>query len=397
MPAINIASGGVSPVQPNVNIPATNVTGSTPTPPSNTNISTGEGSAGVTAPVVTPSAGGSSTPVVGGITPVVTPNAGVTPGVPTPVPTPVVPTTPNSSAGSGVVGAYGKEILNFRAAKSTWACHWWPLKETKIGGDPVNNLYADGGPLAKLDMITGGSAKEYEFQKNRKAFGSGKQFEWWGHCNNASEAACVLQAPKHNVEMTAASGAKVVFTKSDITGLLVKITPSLVNNVDFRGERYNNGAKDNPNDPKPELFMQTVQEWAQDGLPFVLDIDPKEQVWNFPYDKAKIFESDKAPQGFSGNLPSDGSVKYYHIEMSGTGFDNKARTYECYVQRDGSGAVVSSGWIKTPNSHNNPDFMWRPHPVGDLMNKSSWQLRGKPSNPNVDPQVIYDIYMKSLA
>jgi hypothetical protein len=66
------------------------------------------------------------------------------------------------------------------------------------------------------------------------------------------------------------------------------------------------------------------------------------------------------------------------------------------VEWDSNGQAKSSDWIKTSNSHNNPDFMWRPHPVGDIMNKATWQFRGKPSNPEVDPQVIYDIYMKSL-
>ena len=387
-PTLPGSSASVIPNAPNSGSPAlrTNLSANAPissrvTPPTDApNLAPGIAPPS-TPPAGAPAAGSINTsPVAGGL-----------------APTPVVPAAPISSAGSGVVGVFGKEILNFQAAKSTWACHWWPLKEQKRGGDPINNLYATGGPLDKLDMITGGSARDYEYQKNRKEFGAGRQYDWWGHCNNASEAACVLQAPKHNVVMKAQNGADVTFSKSDIQGLLVKVTPSLVNNVDFRGERYNNGSKDNPNDPKPELFLQTLQEWAKDGLPFVLDIDPKEQVWNFPYDKAKVFESDKAPQGFSGGLASDGSVKYYHIEMSGTGFDNKARVYECYIQRNSSGGVVSSAWIKTPNSHNNPDFMWRPHPVGDLMNKASWQLRGKPSNPNVDPQVIYDIYIKSLA
>jgi hypothetical protein len=270
------------------------------------------------------------------------------------------------------------------------------MQETKIGGDPINNLYADGGPLSKLDMLTGGSAQSYEMQKNRKPYGSGPQFSWWGHCNNASEAACLLQAPKHNVVMKSANGAEVTFTRSDIQGLLVKVTPSLIGKVDFRGERYNS-ASDNPNDPSPELLINSVTEWSKDGMPFVLDIDNREQVWNFPYDKVRIYESNKAPQGFNETLPSDGTVKFYHIEMSGTGYDKKARIYECWIQRDSSGAVKGSSWIKTPNSHNNPDFMWRPHPVGDLTDKSLWQLRGKASNPNVDPQVVYDIYMKSLA
>jgi len=177
---------------------------------------------------------------------------------------------------------------------------------------------------------------------------------------------------------------------------LVKVTPSLVNNVDFKGERYNS-SRDNPGDPKPEVFLQVLEDWSKDGLPFVLDIDHREQVWNFPYDKAKVFESDQAPEGFSASLSGEGTTKYYHIEMSGTGFDNKARVYECYVQKNNAGSVISSGWIKTPSTHNNADFMWRPHPVGDLTNKANWQQRGKVSNPNVDPQVVYDIYMRSIA
>lgn len=83
--------------------------------------------------------------------------------------------------------------------------------------------------------------------------------------------------------------------------------------------------------------------------------------------------------------------------MSGTGFDKKKRVYEFYIQYNGDGSVKSSSWIKTANTHNNPDFMWRPHPVGDITNKATWQLRGKVSNPEVDPQFIYDLYMESLA
>jgi hypothetical protein len=317
-----------------------------------------------------------------------------TPASPSPVPAPDL--VPHSNVGSGVVGAHGKEIINFQAAKATWGCHWFPLQESKVGGDHINNLYAVGGCLDKLDALTGGSARQYEFEHNRKPFGSGQQYSWWGHCNNASEAACILRAPQHDVVMKGANGNEVRFTKNDIQGLLVKVAPSLVNGVDFKGERYN-GTRDNPQDPKPELFLQVMKEWTKDGLPFVLDIDNREQVWNFPYDKVKIYESDRAPQGFSGSIEGEGTVTYYHIEMAGTGFDKKARIYECYIQKNSSGAVVSSAWIKTGNTHNNPDFMWRPHPVGDITDKSVWKLKSKPSNPQVDPQVVYDIYMKSLA
>lgn len=312
-------------------------------------------------------------------------NAG--PSGPT-MPTPTTPTTPVGGDDVGTVGPNGKVILDFRASKSTWGCHWFPMQETRAGGDPTNNLYAVGGPLDKLDKVTGGNARQYEWNNNRKAVDAGREYSWWGHCNNASEAACILPEPKHSVVMTGRDGSQVKFSKNDIQGLLVKCTPGLITRVDFKGERFNTPSRDNPNDPAPAMFIQVMKDWSDEGIPFVLDIDRSEQVWNFPYDQVKISESDNAPQGVS--VPS--GAKYYHIEMSGTGFPEKARIYECWVAADGS-----SEWVKTPNTHNNPDFMWRPHAIGDIMDKTTWQLRGRPSNPEVDPQMVYEIYMKSLA
>lgn len=312
-----------------------------------------------------------------------------------------VPTSPTTRTDetTPTTGVSGNLVLDFVANKKTWRCHWFPMQDrTRPGGDPVNNLFAEGGALSKLDQVTGGKSRDYEYQYNRKAWDDGDTFHWWGHCNNASEVACVLQEPKHGVVMKAQDGSEVTFTTTDIQGLLVKMSPCLINKVDFKGERFDSPARDDINEPSPQLFVEVMKQWGNEGMPFVLDIDRSSQVWNFPYDQCKISESTEAPAGFDATvLPSNGSVKYYQISMSGTGFPEKARAYECYMQYDSSGNVVSSGWIKTPNTHNNPDFMWRPHAAGDLMDKSSWQLRNNPNNPEVDPQVIYDIYMKSLA
>ena len=292
--------------------------------------------------------------------------------------------------------AQGKLVIDFKSYP-TWFCHWWPLQETKPGGDPVNNLYAPGGCLEKLDKVTGKNARMYEFTHNRKAYNEGKKYAWWGHCNNSAEAACILKQPKHAVTIKGIDGSDVTFSTMDIQGLLVKMTPSLIARVDFRGERFNS-SRDDPSDPKPHVFLDVLKEWSKDKIPFVLDLDNKEQVWNFPYDKAQVFESDRSPEGFS--LPSNvaaNKTKFYHIEMSGTGFDRQRRVYECYIEWDDHNQVKSSNWIKTDNSHNNPDFMWRPHALGDIMNKETWQFKGQPSNPEVDPQCIYNIYMQSLA
>lgn len=287
-------------------------------------------------------------------------------------------------------------VLDFQAQKKTWPCHWFPMQETRAGGDPINNLYAENGPLDKLDRVTGGKARAFEIKTFRKAVDAGKEFGWWGHCNNAAEAACLLQAPKHGVVVEGADGSQVKFSPIDIQGLLVKVTPSLIERVDFRGQRFNNPKRDDPSEPRPEVFMAVMNEWALAGLPFVLDIERNAEVWNFPYDQVKITQLKDPPEGFdSADLPLDGSVKYYQIEMAGTGFDEKKRTYQCYIHYQGT-EVIDSAWIKTPNSNYNPDFMWRPHPIGDLLDRATWMIKGPINNPGVDPKIVYDIYIKSL-
>jgi hypothetical protein len=286
-------------------------------------------------------------------------------------------------------------IVDFHG-KKTWNVHWFPMKETKVGGDPVNNLYALGGPLHKLDMVNGKNARGYENTNYHK---TGSEHAWWGHCNNASEIACLLPEVKRPVVMKGIDGSDVKFSKNDIQGILTKVSSHLSSNVDFRGERYN-GAGGNPFDPAPELFISTIKEWSKDNLAFVMDIDNKEQVWNFPYDSAKIIESSEAPVGFNpSSISTSGNIKYYHINMEGSGYPDKKRVYDCYVVYGNDGKVLSSNWIKMASNHANPDFLWRPHPVGDLMSKNTWNYKDgtKINNPEVDMGLVYDIYMQSIA
>lgn len=297
------------------------------------------------------------------------------------------------------VDPHSKLILHFEAKKPTWKCHWFPMQETTPGGDPVNNLFAPNGPLHKYDRLTGSDSRSYEFNHNRKTKEQGKEYAWWGHCNKAAEAACVLVEPKQDVVLTDRSGGDIRFTINDIQGLLVKVISHLIDRVDFKGNRFNGGRRDDPNDPRPEIFLKVVQDWAKDTIPFVLDIEKTEQVWNYPYDKVRIYESLKPPAHFNPLRigSSGGFVTYYHCRMSGTGYNDEKRIYEFYIQRDHWGNVLSSSWIKTPNSNDNPDFLWRPYPVGNLMDKANWRFRaGNTNNPLVDPQVVYDIYMRSV-
>jgi len=195
----------------------------------------------------------------------------------------------------------------------------------------------------------------------------------------------------------------VTFTPHDIAGLLVKVSDSLADRVDFRGERYN-GPSDDPNDPTPADFMQYIlKEWGFEGsspIPFVLDIDRTEQVWNYPYDQGKVYESEKAPEGVdvSGVPSSGGKVKYYRAEMKGTGFDEQARNYQFWMQYDSNGMVKKSGWLVGDDEKISPDFGWRPHPRGDLSKAEAWKTdTQKQNNPHVLAENVYKIYMASIS
>jgi hypothetical protein len=282
-------------------------------------------------------------------------------------------------------------ILHFKAQKKTWNCHWFPKQEWIKGGDPINNLFAKDGALDKLDRVTGGRAKKYEYKKNRKSRRLGPEYSWLGHDAEASEVVCILDPPKHSVVMTAKDGSSVTFSTHDIQGLLVKCVTSFVR-IDFFGERYNPD-KRSEKALTPELFLKVMQEWAKDGLAFVLGFDSGKELWNYPYDEVKIYQKDKNPKG---QATKHDDTEYYRIKISSTGFEYNGQVYECSIKRDSQGAVVESRWIKTRNTDINPNFMWRPRPVGNPLDKSLWRLHDMPSNnPKVDPQVVYDIYTKS--
>lgn len=302
---------------------------------------------------------------------------------------PVGSTTPANPP----VAEHGKVILDWKSGKQTWHCHWFPMKASVAGGDPINNLYAPGGALEKYDAAFKKDARNYELASNAKAHNS-SGFDWWGHCNNASQASALLREPVKDVVMNG-----VTFTAHDISGLLCKVVPSLCNDTDFKGNRYN-GPSDNPNDPNPADFLESVlKAWCKPGesLPFILDIDRTDQVWNYPFDQARVYESDKAPMGFTP-VSSGGKTKYYRAELKGTGYKEQERNYQFWIQYDSTGKPAGQGWIAGLDPKISPDFAWRSHPVGDLNNAAAWVTNpGAQNNPKVNAEDVYRLYKASIA
>lgn len=340
----------------------------------------------------------------------------------TPVGAPVVgfnPYAPYAPIGRGShpVAVQGTTIVDEHCAKQTWHCHWFPMRATrpynpntrpgqpgydelKTGGDTQNNLYAKGGALDKYDQafIQSGpeSARTHEILASGHYVPAGDTDKgWWGHCNNASEVACLLEAPKHNVEING-----VTFTPHDIAGLLCRISESLSAQTDFCGQRYN-GPMDDANDPNPAQFLATMKQWSKEGLPFVLDITRTEQVWNYPYDSVRITEYNGVPvidgiKADSREVPAGGTVKYYRFELSGTDFPAQARDYMGFIHTSDTGEVTARWvqWRGARDAEINCDFAWRPH--RKFAEGEAW--RGTASgNPNIDAEKVQILYEASLA
>ncbi|HXW53025.1 MAG TPA: hypothetical protein VEL47_02845 [Myxococcota bacterium] len=291
-------------------------------------------------------------------------------------------------------------ILDSKSHHETWPCHWWPKQETRPGGDPINNLYAVGGPLDKLDQLTGQTARQYEYDHHRLPVDEGDKFAPKNHHNhNAVRAVCILPEPKHEVEMTAPDGSVVNFSKNDIQGLLVKIAFLLIEPT-LSEERYFSppGFSENR---CPKRFHETLMQWAQDKKPFALSL----HGWSFPVDTIEITESRIPPPGFDvSDLLPNAPVSYYHAKLSSTGVPTVKRVYEYYLQRARNGHVVNGDWTDTRYIDNDPYFcLWQVHGVSNIMDKAAWTLRAQPSNyeidlcnPEIDPQLVYSIYKKSL-
>ena len=288
--------------------------------------------------------------------------------------------------------------MEWKSDKETWHCHWFPMQVKKIlGHDLANNLFAKGGVLEKYDQVFGTESREYELKHNRRSYFSWENDAGWaGHCNNASEVACMLEKPKKPVTYKG-----VTFSAHDISGLLVKVSDSLRTSMDFVGERYGD-AEDDKSDPAPHVFLSKVlRAWggeAEAPVPFVLDVTRKKAVWNYPYDQGRVTESTRAPRFFNeSKLPREGHIVFYRAELRGTTFEKQARDYRFWIQYANDGSVIESAWIKGSDTKINPDFAWRPHPAGDLADKANWASRPeRQNNPHVRAEDVYEIYRRSL-
>lgn len=285
------------------------------------------------------------------------------------------------------IGSGGKVLVKAIARQRTWTCDWFPTTERP--NMPSANLFSNRGVCNLYDLATGRQSQKYELENHRTT-----GISWAGHCDKAARVCCLLPQPFMNVSYNGQ-----VLEPHHMQGLLVMISDELAASEEpFLGARNNGNPGDDPSEPYPHILMPQLIKWAKEGNSYVLDIDNGLQVWNYAFDSTEIQEFDRPQDGMRKITGQNGGVvKYQMWHLAGKGYDAEIRNYKSWIEYDpDTGEKLASGWFgPSSDTKRNPDFAWKPVARGDLTKKSNWP-RTCSYNPEIDPQLVYDLYMKSI-
>ena len=240
------------------------------------------------------------------------------------------------------------------ASVRPWSGWWYPQRGTIL----FQETEKGPAPLQKYDQWVertqgvDSTAADFERQK----FYDPQAADWAGLCD-AWSAASILEpepvAPAGRID-------GIRFTTGDLKALVIK---SYENVKDLRkfGQRYNGERGDDYDDISPDQFHRVLQhELFEEGRPFIMDVNPGIEVWNFPVYKAHIqITAD----------PHDAHVMHVDAQLTtaspfvdpdyvGTFPVSREYTYDLYGirQADGSFEVRAGKWTGH-SMDDHPDFL----------------------------------------
>ena len=237
-----------------------------------------------------------------------------------------------------------------------WSGYWWPMREGRL-------LV----PLGKYDRLTGHRATEWE----RKANPPGPDVpRWWGYCHAWAAASIMEPEPRRNHVAASLRDADPASERpghvrlnldiGDQKGLLtVCHTENLANSW---GDRYGDSqGSEDPLDIYPDLLWRLLKlHLGQQGVALVLDVEPGEEVWNFP---VYHYEVQYAPQSDQGQYRANMTLLMADDGVPPTYVGTKTRkqTYQFTFQMRDGNIVMGSGRWTGPSVKDHPDFAWYPY------------------------------------
>lgn len=283
--------------------------------------------------------------------------------------------------------------------------HWFPKRETAPKYRKKNNLYAEGGALHKLDKITGGEARKYEYEHHRESEEDAKpkkivftdycivvppklQKYEVGHSEEAAAASCLLMAPIYPVVMQAKDGTEVTFLTLDIQGLIIKVIKNLykiegmVSPQSFKNWQIRNRGNTEDRCPISEIYFDMFENYNQQGTSFVIPHYSEDYAFFYcAYDQIALTTKLAAT--------ASGSRIDLFVKLTSSANVDRAHVIKFYKELDGESRIIGSGSDDTVS-------ILLVEARGNLQEKSFWIKNSAPSNPFVSPDLVYDIYMKSL-
>ena len=298
--------------------------------------------------------------------------------------------------GSGperVPGATDDLILNLSdlpligEAPDVWSGHWWPYSS---GGLARKGPLGEKSPLERYDQVTNGSYLATEWELNQA--GKLGAVSWAGHCNGLAAAGTMMAEPVRSV-----SYLGVDFSIVDIKALLVGLWQGGGEAVGgrcrlARPKSTVGGRRIDPDcrSLNPGTFHIVVSNFlGRMALPVIIDIDPKEQVWNYPIRSYEVTLIEFVSRVRADMLVSEeedvwssAATYFAHVMNEVTLATGKVISYEYVLEGDNDGNIIGGEWIRK-SKKDHPDFIWR-------------HQEPMPENPFLDRETILKIYQESI-
>lgn len=289
-------------------------------------------------------------------------------------------------------------LLYWNSNRKTERYHWWPLlNKNSEEEDPVNNLFAKGGGIHKYSILCDNLALDYQKKNHSIPADSNRGDKHWaGFCDRAASLSCLFPYPRKPVTVKFGS-RQMEFLPEDIEALMICASENAIRTgkTVFYGSRNNIKKKDGQkmdrhrhrlikSDPLPLDLLDILRSFTNELIPFVMDVDNGEAVWNYPFDGVIIQKECKYKHKYKNDLPITGNNELYRFILTSTAYPKKNIDLVGYVNTYHN--FIDQGWI----GDKNPDFLWRQY-------AQDGRWKGKcDMNPYVNSYHVYRIYQQSL-
>jgi hypothetical protein len=227
---------------------------------------------------------------------------------------------------SGVVSAY------------PWSGYWWPHN----GGGLT-------GPLSKYDQLLGTGAAGWEQQRV-----SPNAPSWFGYCHAWSASAVLEREPQQPRTV-----GQVSFGVGDQKGLLAACHAQDVANS--YGDRYGDGqGSEDAQDLSPDELWRILQLYIkQNKIPLVMDLEPGEEVWNYPVYQYEVEYQNRGDGWCDAVLTLVAADD--DVEPDYVGTKESVHQYTFRFRFENGAVAIGSGQWTGDSVGDHPDFAWYPY------------------------------------